>query len=135
MSKHNDTPIIEEKTQEELDEIIRAITTSSLPDSVKSFVINSVNSALWFPHILQKKNISLNRLKKMIFGKSYKSKEKQASSSNNTVQASTGSDNDKASDAAATPPESPASTDEIEAFVNANAEELASSEIPQEKKS
>jgi transposase len=75
----NDIPIIEEKTKDELDEIIQIIKASSLPELIKSFIINCINSAAWFPHILQKKNISLKRLRKMLFGKSYKSRRQQKS--------------------------------------------------------
>lgn len=67
----HDLPVIEEKTKDELDEIIKIIKASSLPELIKSFTVNCINSAAWFPHILQEKNISLARLRKMLFGESY----------------------------------------------------------------
>lgn len=74
MAKTESTPIIEEKSKAELDEIVLAIRASSLPQHVKDFIINCVEMALWFPLVLQKKNISLNRLRKMLFGKGHTTK-------------------------------------------------------------
>ncbi len=83
-----DIPNIEEKTKAELEEIIRVIMASSLPETVKSFIIKCIESALWFPHILQKKNISLGRLREMIFGTNSYGKQnkhnKNNDNSNNT---------------------------------------------------
>ena len=73
MSKKTVIPKIEEKTKEELDAIMQVIKDSDLPESIKDFIIKCVEAALWFPHIIQKKNISLKRLKLMLFGKSYAS--------------------------------------------------------------
>ena len=64
---------MEDKTKEELDTIIKAINDSTLPEHVKDFIVKCIDAALWFPHILQKKDISLKRLKSMIFGKGYSS--------------------------------------------------------------
>lgn len=77
MAKTKDVPKIEEKTKSELDEIIRVIRSSSLPQHVKDFIIKCIEMALWFPHSLQKKNISLNRLRKMLFGKGHKPAKKE----------------------------------------------------------
>jgi hypothetical protein len=77
MSKTEESvPQIEEKSKEELDEIIRVISTSSLPQHIKDFIIKCVEMALWFPHVLQKKTISLHRLRTMLFGKGHQSKKK-----------------------------------------------------------
>ena len=76
-----DIPNVEEKTKEELEEIVRVIMASSLPEPVKSFIIKCIENALWFPHILQKKNISLGRLREILFGKNSYAKRKN----NNTT--------------------------------------------------
>jgi len=93
MAKSEDIPEIEEKTEEELEEILASIRESSLPLHVKDFIEKCIRIALWFPHILLKKNISLNRLKRMIFGKGYKSSKGKADNASN--QGNT-SDADKA---------------------------------------
>lgn len=80
----HDIPSVEEKTKEELEEIIRIIMASSLPETVKSFIIKCIESALWFPHILQKKNISLGRLREILFGKnSYAKRNKHNKNNDN----------------------------------------------------
>jgi transposase len=85
MSKiEEDVPHIEEKSKEELDEIIRVINTSSLPQSIKDFIIKCVEMALWFPPMLQKKTISLHRLRTMLFGKGHKLKKKSNAQVNET---------------------------------------------------
>ncbi len=76
MNKNN-VPVFEDKTKEELDTIINLIKGSSLPEYVKDFIIKCIESALWFPHILQQKNISLSRLKTMLFGKGYANKDQK----------------------------------------------------------
>jgi hypothetical protein len=76
MNKNN-VPIFEDKTKEELDSIMTVIKDSSLPEYIKDFIIKCVESALWFPHILQQKNISLSRLKTMLFGKGYANKDQK----------------------------------------------------------
>jgi len=74
MGKKYDLPKIEEKTEEELNDILSIIRNSTLPENVKDFVIKCIEAALWFPHILQNTKISLQRLRRMIFGKGYKPK-------------------------------------------------------------
>jgi transposase len=77
MSKtEEDVPKIEEKSKEELDEIIRVIGASSLPQPIKDFIIKCIEMALWFPPMLQKKTISLHRLRTMLFGKGHTFKKK-----------------------------------------------------------
>jgi transposase len=76
---HQDVPRVVDKNETEVAEIIRLIQESALSDSVKDFVVGCIESALWLPRILQKKNISLNRLKKILFGKGYGRHKKQKS--------------------------------------------------------
>lgn len=138
MSKKNGIPKVEEKSKDELEEILLQIKNSSLPNSVKEFIINSINSALWFPHILQKKNISLSRLKKMLFGKGYKQKQPEETTSDNSTLPNAETDKEKSSDTTEesgikTPPPD-FSTQAIEAEVNAKTQESASTEVIPEKK-
>lgn len=53
--------------------IIAVIEASNLPPSTKEFVMKCIGLACWLPGVLQKKNISLSRLRKILFGKGYKS--------------------------------------------------------------
>ena len=62
MGKKTAIPKIEVKTKAELDAIMQVIEDSALPESIKEFIIKCIEAALWFPHIIQKKNISLKRI-------------------------------------------------------------------------
>lgn len=73
MSKKKQPLPIEEKTESELAQIIDIVKASALPDYIKAFILLCIDNALWFPHILQKKNMSLKRLKTLLFGKGHKS--------------------------------------------------------------
>lgn len=135
----HDIPAIEEKTKDELDEIIQIIKASSLPEPIKSFIISCINSAAWFPHILQKKNISLDRLRKMLFGKSYKSKQQQksdeADDKNKTDDALKPQENINAVlPTENTSPDALTTTATIEMAVNKNSQELMPPENIKEKK-
>ncbi|HQW57556.1 MAG TPA: transposase [Gammaproteobacteria bacterium] len=78
MKKDRNYPGIIDKTEFEISEIIAYIKNSELPESVKDFVIKCIESALWFPMFLEKKNISLRRLRTMIFGKGYGKKKNKS---------------------------------------------------------
>ncbi len=124
MPKIEDIPKIEEKSKDELDEIIRVVRSSVLPQHIKDFIIKCVEMALWFPHILQKKNISLNRLRKMLFGKGHKSKnqdKKKDNGQSNETQNTAPEDNSA----------SKSKTGVIEQTVNTLA--LASTDSPEKK--
>lgn len=125
MPKTEDIPIIEEKTESELDEIIRVIQASSLPKHIKDFIIRCVEMALWFPHVLQKKNISLNRLRKMLFGKGYKAAKKS--------EAKTKA-NPETNNASKENPEQQTTTQRIEEIVNPPALENTETILQNEKK-
>jgi hypothetical protein len=71
VKKQTNLPKIVDKDEAEIRQIISLIKDSSLPDEVKTFIIKCIELALWFPLFLQKKNISLNRLRTIIFGKGY----------------------------------------------------------------
>ena len=87
-------PEIIDKTQEELSGIIEAIKQSNLSETNQQFVIKCIELACWLPRVLQKKNVSLSRLKKLIFGKGYrgKHKKKKESGSGDTGNSSGGED-------------------------------------------
>lgn len=71
MKGNKNFPGIIDKTESEINEIISHIRNSELPDNIKQFIIKCIESAIWFPMFLEKKNISLSRLRVMIFGKGY----------------------------------------------------------------
>ena len=93
-------PDVIEKTAAEISEIIDAIKQSNLSEGVKLFVIKCIEIALWVPMALESKNISMHRLKMIIFGKGYKSK----SNNNKGTQ-------DKKGDQSADIPEPPSAED------------------------
>lgn len=71
MKKPYDLPEVVDKDPSEIKSIIEQIKSSNLPDDVKKFIIKCVELALWLPIFLQKKAISIHRLRTMIFGKGY----------------------------------------------------------------
>jgi len=120
MKRPKNLPTIEEKTQAELDDILAQIQASSLSAPVKDFIVKCIESALWFPHILQKKNISLTRLKTMLFGKGYRSNKKPSKSTTNDSSSS-----DKSTSNAPTDTNAALGAD---ANTSANNDELTSSQ-------
>jgi hypothetical protein len=101
MKRPDGPPEIEEKTETELETILRDIDESNLSDSVKSFVRKCVKAALWFPYILEQKTISLKRLRVMIFGKGYQSKnnkDDEATSNSKNKEATSASDTEEQTD-------------------------------------
>lgn len=123
MAKTKHTPVIEEKSKAELDEIIHVIRASSLPQHVKDFIINCVEMALWFPSVLQKKNISLSRLRIMLFGKGHAPKKRDAAHIN-----------DAATKLAKEHSQPQTTTETIEATVNAPVLETVETTGAKEKK-
>jgi len=71
VKKQPNLPEIIDKDESEIRKIISLIKESTLSEEVKAFVIKCIELALWFPLFLQKKNISLHRLRESIFGKGY----------------------------------------------------------------
>jgi len=101
--KKFEAPEIIDKTADEIDEIIAAVNKTDLPEATKLFLIKCIRLACWLPSLLQKKNISLSRLRKMIFGKGYGLKKLKkgtdddssgSSSGNDTTNSDNGSNND-----------------------------------------
>jgi len=87
--QYGNLPDIVEKDESEIKYIISLLKDSNLPDDVKTFVIKCVELALWFPLFLQKKNISLHRLRVIIFGKGYNKKNNNAPPNNNDKASNT----------------------------------------------
>lgn len=75
--KIDDLPEITELEQTQVDAIIHALEHGHLEPWMKNIVIKCVELALWLPGLLQRKNISLHRLKCLLFGKGYKAKNKK----------------------------------------------------------
>lgn len=78
-------PEVIEKSATEIAEIIDIIKKSNLPEPLKLFVIKCIEIAMWVPMALESKNISLHRLKTIIFGKGYRSKTSTKINSKNTT--------------------------------------------------
>jgi transposase len=88
MKKEKEIPEIINKSEAEIDSAITIIQNSNLPDGTKEFAIKCIKSAIWFPQFLQRKNISINRLLKIIFGKGKGRSEKKDSVENESSEKS-----------------------------------------------
>jgi transposase len=65
-------PEIVDKTESEINKIFDAINSDRpLPDAFKPILTRALKLAIWLPSWLEKKNISLRRLRTMVFGKGY----------------------------------------------------------------
>src|SRR5476651_2537006 len=91
MKKSYDLPEVVDKDPSEIKSIIEQIKSSSLPEDVKTFVIKCVELALWLPIFLQRKAISIHRLRTMIFGKGYNKKDTTTPNPPEPPEESTGS--------------------------------------------
>jgi len=72
MKEHKNLPKVVVKSEAEIQQIFNAVKETTLPDGTKDFIIRCIELALWFPLQLQNKKISLNRLRKLIFGRGHK---------------------------------------------------------------
>ena len=88
-------PQVIDKTEEDIAAIIRAINETGLPDDIKVFVIQCIELAIWIPHQLKRKAISLSRLRTLIFGKGYKTNKTKA---NQTTAGKPNTDKDDAAE-------------------------------------
>lgn len=89
-------PEVVEKTAEEINTIIEIVKQLDIPEGTKQFIIRCIELSVSFPRLLQNKNISLSRLRKLLFGRGYrglfaKNKAKQ-SSDQKSAQSSVGDD-------------------------------------------
>ncbi len=106
-----DVPKVVDKSTSEIDSIIEEINASNLSAGTKKFCILCIRSACWFPRILEKKNISLSKLKALIFGKKKKSSGGSGNNgSDNTNGGDDASSNDPGGNAASAGPSNEASS-------------------------
>ena len=76
-------PGVVEKSAAEIAEAINTIKQSELSEALKLFIIKCIEIAMWIPMALEAKNISIHRLKTIIFGKGYKAKKIRNSNTKN----------------------------------------------------
>lgn len=105
MKKSYDLPEVVDKDPGEIKSVIEQIKATSLPDDVKQFVIKCIELALWLPVFLQRKAISIHRLRTIIFGKGYNQKNEPTIAPDSTE-----------------PPASPESNNSMEEDSNKNSE-------------
>jgi len=96
--KPTNLPEVIELTEAEVEEAIQKIEQSALDTETKKIAIKSIELSLWFPQMLQNKNISLHRLRRLIFGKGYKMKDKEQSSNSDEDPDSGDNNNNKKND-------------------------------------
>ncbi len=70
-NKLNAPPKVEELSEAELATILEELEASTLPEETKKFLKHCIDSALWFPHILQNQTVTLSKLRKILFGAGY----------------------------------------------------------------
>ena len=69
MTPAKELPIVIEKSQEEVEQIVALVHASNLPEGTKPFVIGCINLASWIPRALTEHKITVSNLKRLIFGK------------------------------------------------------------------
>ena len=69
MTPAKELPMVIEKSQEEVEQIVALVQSSNLSDEVKPFVIGCINLASWIPGALVEHKITVSNLKRLIFGK------------------------------------------------------------------
>ncbi|CZH83719.1 IS66 family transposase [Legionella pneumophila] len=77
MTPAKELPIVIEKSQEDVDQIIALVRSSNLPEGTKTFVIGCINLATWIPRALVEHKITVSNLKRLIFGKGDKATKQQ----------------------------------------------------------
>lgn len=73
MTPAKELPMVIEKTQEEVEQVIVLVRSSNLPEGTKTFVIGCINLASWIPRALIEHKITVSNLKRLLFGKGDKS--------------------------------------------------------------
>ncbi|QEY52049.1 hypothetical protein [Legionella longbeachae] len=76
MTPAKELPIVIEKSQEEVEQIVALVRSSNLPEGKKPFVIGCINLASWIPRALLEHKITVSNLKRFIFGKTTKQQDK-----------------------------------------------------------
>lgn len=77
MTPAKELPIVIEKSQEEVEQIVALVHASNLPEETKPFVIGCINLASWIPRALVEHKITVSNLKRLIFGKGDKTTKQQ----------------------------------------------------------
>ncbi|WP_019215463.1 hypothetical protein [Legionella tunisiensis] len=77
MTPAKELPIVIEKSQEDVDQIIALVHSSNLPEGTKPFVIGCIHLASWIPRALVEHKITVSNLKRLIFGKGDKTTKQQ----------------------------------------------------------
>jgi hypothetical protein len=62
MTPAKELPIVIEKSQEEVDQIVAMVRSSNLPEGTKPFVIGCINLASWIPRALVEHKITVSNL-------------------------------------------------------------------------
>ena len=76
MSHGKELPQVVDKTPDEIEQAVQFVKDSDINDSTKKFVISCIRLAVWLPHALLEKKISLFNLRKLIFGRGRSKKRK-----------------------------------------------------------
>ena len=77
MTPAKELPIVIEKSQEEVEQIVALVHSSNLPEGIKPFVIGCIHLASWIPRALVEHKITVSNLKLLIFGKGDKTIKQQ----------------------------------------------------------
>ena len=117
MSHGKELPQVIDKTPDEIEQAIVSVENSDISDHIKKFVVSCIRLAIWLPHALLEKKISLYNLRKLIFG-SGKSKQRKNTRKNNQDKSATadGSDDSESPDESSIDDESPATPSENSAI-------------------
>ena len=73
----DEPPKIVYKNESELIVVFDVLNNLEMSEDIRGFVIDCVKSAVWLPGLLEKKDITIHRLRVMIFGKGYDNKNKK----------------------------------------------------------
>ena len=87
-------PTIVNKTQLEIDAVIERLRKSGLSKDDSDFLQGCIECSVWLPDALQQKNISINNLRRVLFGETNRKKKK----SNNNKDAKNSDKSDESSD-------------------------------------
>jgi transposase len=80
MTPAKELPIVIEKSQEEVEQIVSLVHSSNLPEGTKPFVIGCIHLASWIPRALIEHKITVSNLKRLIFGKGDKTTKQEVKS-------------------------------------------------------
>ena len=109
MKKSKGMPDVTDISQEELDAVLNELEQSTLSPKALELVKRCVELALWLPQAIQKKSVTLHRLKVLLFGKGYGNPKSNAPKNKNNSDTSSPGKPSNASndepDASSSPPD------------------------------